>query len=106
MTTSTVTAVEHMNVDDEIAAFCASAQHNQPLEHSMQQPVQQPVQHHTQQSVQPMPQDLLSLDNVVPEPSISDSSLKNATPSVKKEKKRCKTIIIALSDYSKTVLSI
>ncbi|KAG2228853.1 hypothetical protein INT48_001418 [Thamnidium elegans] len=51
MTTNTVIAVEHMNVDDEIAAFCA-------------------------------------LDNIVPEPSISDSSLKNATPSVKKEKKR------------------
>ncbi|KAI8083546.1 Muniscin C-terminal mu homology domain-containing protein [Thamnidium elegans] len=92
MTTNTVIAVEHMNVDDEIAAFCASAQHNQPLEHSMQQPVQQSsqqqAQHHTQQPVQPMPQDLLSLDNIVPEPSISDSSLKNATPSVKKEKKR------------------
>lgn len=82
MTSKTVTAAENMNVNDEIAAFCASAHHNQPVEH--------PTTTTTTTTTTTQPQDLLTLDTVVPEPSISDSSLKNPASSVKKDKKRCK----------------
>ncbi|KAI7896742.1 Muniscin C-terminal mu homology domain-containing protein [Mucor mucedo] len=70
MTVNTMTAAENIKVNDEIAAFCASTSH--PPSHN----------HHQHE-----PQDLLTIDQIVPEPSISDSSLKHP-PSVKKEKKR------------------
>lgn len=69
-----MTAAENIKVNDEIAAFCASTSH----------PPSAPSHQHE-------PQDLLTIDQIVPEPSISDSSLKHP-PSVKKEKKRCKFI--------------
>lgn len=71
MTTNTLTAAEQIKVDDEIAAFCASS--------TQQNSIPESHQH-----------DLLSIENIVPEPSISDSSLKHPPSSVKKEKKRCK----------------
>lgn len=75
MTANTMTAAENIKVEDEIAAFCALVHHNPMVETS---------------------QDLLSIDHVVPEPSISDSSLKHPTIAVKKEKKRCKKHYIVL----------
>lgn len=73
MTAHTMTAAENIKVDDEIAAFCASTH---------------PTSAHLTSTPLHEPQDLLSIDHVVPEPSISDSSLKQPS-SGKKEKKRC-----------------
>lgn len=80
-----MTTAANLRTDDEIAAFCASFSRNRS-EHD--RPQEQPQ--------------LISIDNVVPEPSMSDSSLNysgtEATLSpprpsgagpVKKEKKKC-----------------
>lgn len=97
-------AASNLQVNNEIAAFCASytphpivdanATHAAPVT-----PASPPLQSQQQHEAE-----LISLDNVVPEPSVSDMSLKQtnaappppppvpAVPSVKKEKKRCKDL--------------
>lgn len=91
MTTNTITATETLQVADEITAFCASHASN--------------VRTLSLPQSQSYSSELINIDNVVPEPSLSNASLKqpgqhsytsasdSPTP-VKKEKKRCKFALI------------
>lgn len=94
MTGNTMTAAANLRVDDEIAAFCASHGGN-----SKAIPHQIPNMVESVENQQPQ---LISIDNIVPEPSVSDMSLKSSDAatithhpppppsSIKKDKKRCK----------------
>jgi hypothetical protein len=88
-------AAANLQTDNEIVAFCASFSSNRPTNHSHQEPIHIHEEH---------PQ-LISIDNIIPEPSMSDSSLKysgieptlsrprpSGPASIKKEKKRCRIL--------------
>jgi hypothetical protein len=94
MTGNTVKASENIQVDEEIIAFCSaySSQQKPTLSESTSLP-----------QLQSHESDLVNLDTVVPEPSLSNASFKHVSPQppahahepvtpAKKEKKRCKDL--------------
>lgn len=98
MAGNTMTAAANLRVDDEIAAFCASHSSS----NSRRITPHHQVPNTTTATVENQAQ-LINTDHIVPEPSVSDMSLKSSDaaatthhnhppppPSVKKDKKRCK----------------
>ncbi|GAN00718.1 hypothetical protein MAM1_0002c00140 [Mucor ambiguus] len=99
MTGNTMTTAANLRVDDEIASFCASHGNNSLKITPHQVPNTTTVE---SVDIQTPPQSLINTDHIVPEPSVSDMSLKSseaatmthhppppAPPSIKKDKKRC-----------------
>jgi hypothetical protein len=89
-------AAANTKTEDEITAFCAPFSSNRPINYQHQEPGHTHEEH---------PQ-LINIDTIVPEPSMSDSSLKysgaeaalpssrpSGSASIKKEKKRCKICV-------------
>ena len=98
MTGHTMTAAANLRVDDEIAAFCAS--HGGGSLKLTPQPNTATAEPVENQAATPQPL-LVNTDHIVPEPSVSDMSLKSSDTaavaatthhppsSIKKDKKRC-----------------
>lgn len=97
-----MTAASNLQVNNEVAAFCAAHAPHVVVETRASPPLQS---HNQQPQQQQQESELINLDTVVPEPSVSDMSMKqesnlhppppppsHAAPSIKKEKKRCKDI--------------
>ncbi|EPB81479.1 hypothetical protein HMPREF1544_11798 [Mucor circinelloides 1006PhL] len=104
MTGNTMTAAANLRVDDEIAAFCAS--HGGSLKITPHRMPNTTVESGGNQAPQ---QQLINTDNIVPEPSVSDMSLKSsdaatithhppppAPPSIKKDKKRFFSSLVSI----------
>ncbi|KAK4516802.1 uncharacterized protein ATC70_011781 [Mucor velutinosus] len=103
MAGNTMTAAANLRVDDEIAAFCASHGGGSLMKIT---PHQVPNTTTAESVESQAPQPLVDTNHIVPEPSVSDMSLKSsdaatrhpppAPPSIKKDKKRFFSSLVSI----------